>query len=83
MFSKIYNRNTGKQIRFDRTLKAFGAPPTLQKDKKGKFNLFIQELKLNHKWFWTYSRMSVGQFQALPQMVPPHLSRQSSNHLSG
>lgn len=35
-------------------------------------------LKLHHDWFWKYFKMSVGELEAVLQMLVPHLTRQSS-----
>lgn len=39
------------------------------RDTEEEFHLLLKELKLNHCWFWMYFRISVGQFEALLQML--------------
>lgn len=53
------------------------------KDVEGEFHLLIKELKLYRVWIQTYFRMSVGQCDALSQMLVPRLRRKSSNCRTG
>lgn len=50
------------------------------RDKEGEFHLDTEELELYLSWFKTYLFWkSEGQFEALSQMLLPHLRKQSSS----
>lgn len=50
------------------------------RDKEGEFHLDAEEVELYLSWFTTYLFwMSEGQFEALSQMLLPHLRKHSSS----
>lgn len=65
------------KIKFDRTLWRFWLHPVLD-SRDRELHLLTEDLKLDHDRFWMYFRMSVGQSEALLQMLAACHVRSSS-----